>query len=100
MNEIFWLGIGFTAQAFFSARFLVQWIVSEVEGKSIIPVAFWFFSLGGGSLLLIYAIYRMDPVFILGQATGLVIYSRNLYLIFRERSRNGVKEDIVVNASP
>jgi len=81
-----WLVVGFLGQAFFSARFLVQWIASERAGRSIIPVAFWFFSMGGGLTLLIYAIYRADPVFITGQAAGLAIYGRNLFLIFRERS--------------
>jgi len=84
--QMLWLALGFLGQAFFSARFLVQWIASERAGRSIIPVAFWFFSMGGGLLLLIYAIYRADPVFITGQAAGLAIYGRNLFLIFRERS--------------
>jgi lipid-A-disaccharide synthase-like uncharacterized protein len=81
-----WLALGFLGQAFFSARFLVQWLASERIGRSVIPIAFWFFSMGGGLVLLIYAIYRADPVFITGQAAGLFIYSRNLFLIFRERS--------------
>ncbi len=84
--ETFWLALGFVAQALFSARFLVQWIASERVGRSVIPLAFWFFSMGGGALLLAYAIYRLDPVFIVGQAAGLVVYSRNLLLIFRERA--------------
>jgi lipid-A-disaccharide synthase-like uncharacterized protein len=84
--QTFWLGLGFLAQGLFSARFLVQWIASERAGRSIIPLAFWFFSMGGGILLLAYAIYRRDPVFIVGQAAGLVVYSRNLLLIFRERT--------------
>jgi lipid-A-disaccharide synthase-like uncharacterized protein len=98
MNEIFWLALGFTAQACFSARFLVQWITSEIAGKSVIPIAFWFFSLAGGSLLLAYAVYRMDPVFIVGQGAGLVIYSRNLILIFRERTRGGGEEASLARA--
>src|SRR3978361_1428316 len=76
------LGLGFFAQAMFTARFLVQWIASERAGKSVIPIAFWFFSIGGGVLLLIYALYRRDPVFIAGQALGLIVYARNLYFIF------------------
>jgi lipid-A-disaccharide synthase-like uncharacterized protein len=80
-----WLVIGFTGQALFSMRFLIQWIKSEREKRSTIPIAFWYFSLAGGASLLIYAIHRKDPVFILGQATGLFIYTRNLYLIYRER---------------
>lgn len=78
-----WLGIGFLGQAFFSARFLVQWIASERARTSVVPRPFWFFSVGGGLTLLAYAIYRTDPVFILGQAAGLVVYSRNLYFIYR-----------------
>ena len=85
--ENFWLVLGFAAQALFASRFLVQWIASERVGRSIIPNAFWFLSLAGGLLLLTYAIYRKDPVFILGQATGAFIYSRNLILIYREQAR-------------
>lgn len=84
-NETMWLGIGFLAQAMFSARFLVQWLASEKLKKSVIPLAFWWLSLTGGSLLLAYAIWRKDPVIILGQATGLIVYSRNLMLIRRNR---------------
>jgi lipid-A-disaccharide synthase-like uncharacterized protein len=90
--ETTWLIIGFSAQLMFSARFLVQWIASERERKSVVPIAFWFLSLGGGGLLLSYAIWRKDPVFILGQAGGVVIYLRNLHLIFRER--RGKKNEI------
>ena len=66
-------------------RFVVQWLASERAKRSVVPVAFWFFSLGGGSLLLVYAIVRQDPVFILGQGLGLFIYIRNLWLIANER---------------
>src|SRR5258707_15799022 len=76
-----WLALGFLAQGLFTARFLVQWIASERAGKSVIPIAFWFFSIGGGALLLVYALYRRDPVFIAGQAFGLLVYIRNLYFI-------------------
>ena len=86
-TETLWLVIGFLGQAFFSMRFVCQWLYSEYLKKSVIPRAFWYFSLLGGVTLLSYAIYRMDPVFILGQAFGLLVYSRNLYLIFRERRR-------------
>lgn len=79
-----WIAIGFVGQALFSARFVVQWLASERARRSIVPVAFWFFSLGGGVTLLAYAIYRRDPVFIAGQGTGLIIYARNLMLIRRE----------------
>ncbi len=78
-----WLSIGFLGQAFFSCRFLVQWLVSERQKRSIIPHAFWYFSILGGATLLTYAIYKQDPVFIVGQAGGLLIYSRNLYFIRR-----------------
>jgi lipid-A-disaccharide synthase-like uncharacterized protein len=85
--ESFWLTVGFLGQAFFSMRFLVQWIASEKRRESVIPVSFWFFSIGGGLTLLIYAVYRQDPVFILGQAAGLFVYLRNLYLIRRKDRR-------------
>ncbi len=85
----FWLAIGFMGQALFSARFLVQWISSEKQKKSVIPIAFWYFSLGGGVTLLSYAIFRLDPVFIVGQAGGLLVYSRNLYFVLRERRQAG-----------
>ena len=76
-----WVILGFVAQAFFTMRFVVQWIASERARKSVMPVAFWFFSVGGGALLLVYALYRKDPVFIAGQAPGLVVYLRNVYFI-------------------
>jgi len=81
----FWIIVGFAAQAMFMMRFVVQWIASERAGRSIVPVAFWFFSVGGGTMLLVYAIVRKDPVFIAGQALGLLIYFRNLWFIFREK---------------
>src|SRR5438093_1103886 len=74
-------------QAFFSTRFLVQWIASERAKKSIVPRHFWFFSVGGGMTLLAYAIHRLDPVFIIGQAAGLCVYARNLYFIYRRPDR-------------
>ena len=77
---------GFVGQALFSARFIVQWIASEAKKESVIPLAFWYFSLAGGLFLLTYAILRHDPVFILGQAAGLIVYIRNLVLIFRQRA--------------
>jgi len=83
--NVIWLAIGFLGQALFSMRFLIQWIYSERKKRSVIPLAFWYFSLAGGITLLSYAIYRRDPVFILGQATGVFIYTRNLQLIARER---------------
>ena len=88
--ETWVLVLGFAGQALFFMRFLVQWISSEKQKKSVIPVAFWYFSIGGSTLLLAYAIIRKDPVFIVGQATGFLIYIRNLHFISREkRDREG-----------
>ena len=84
------LVLGFTGQALFFMRFLVQWISSEKQKKSIIPLSFWYFSIGGSVLLLVYAIIRKDPVFIVGQSMGFLIYIRNLHFISREkREREG-----------
>ena len=83
----FWLALGLFAQALFSLRFLVQWIASEKQKESVIPVYFWYFSLGGGTLLLIYAIHRKDPVFILGQSMGVFIYIRNLMLTYSKNKQ-------------
>jgi lipid-A-disaccharide synthase-like uncharacterized protein len=80
-----WVLLGFVAQLFFTARFLVQWIASERAGHSVIPMAFWLFSIGGGALLLIYALYRKDAVFIAGQAFSFFVYARNLYFVMRDR---------------
>ena len=81
-----WVVVGFLGQGLFTARFFVQWVQSERARRSIIPVAFWYLSLGGGATLLAYALYRHDPVFIVGQASGLVVYLRNLYFVRREQS--------------
>lgn len=82
-----WLAVGFLGQALFSARFLVQWIASERKRKSVVPIEFWYFSIGGGLTLLAYAVHRLDPVFIVGQAAGLFVYARNLYFIHRRPER-------------
>ena len=82
-----WLAIGLLGQACFSARFLLQWIASERRKRSVVPVGFWFFSVGGGLTLLAYAIWRRDPVFILGQSAGLLVYARNLWFIYRSPAR-------------
>jgi lipid-A-disaccharide synthase-like uncharacterized protein len=82
--ELLWVMIGLFGQLMFSGRFIVQWIASERVKKSVVPVTFWYFSMAGGVVLLSYAIYRMDPVFILGQSLGVIIYSRNLWLIHHE----------------
>ncbi len=84
-SEIAILVIGFSGQTLFFMRFFVQWLYSEKHRRSMIPTAFWYFSIGGSSLLLVYAIIRRDIVFIVGQSTGFFIYTRNLYLIARER---------------
>ena len=93
LNQVFlffrdpWNVLGSVGQLLFASRFLIQWIRSEIAGRSIIPLAFWYCSLGGGLLLLAYAIYREEPVFIAGQVPGIVVYSRNLYLIAQERRK-------------
>lgn len=79
-TEHLWIAFGLLGQAFFFSRFLVQWLASEKAGESVFPMAFWYLSLSGGLLLLVYAIYRQDPVFILGQSTGAFIYLRNIHL--------------------
>jgi lipid-A-disaccharide synthase-like uncharacterized protein len=80
-GEFWWVVVGLLGQLLFSMRFLIQWIMSERARRSVMPVTFWYFSLGGGLVLLSYAIHRQDPVFIVGQGAGLVIYIRNLWLI-------------------
>ena len=85
--DAYWILIGFAGQALFMMRFIVQWIASEKAKKSVIPDLFWYFSIGGGLVLLSYAIYRGDPVFIFGQALGFFIYMRNLYFVLRDRGQ-------------
>ena len=80
-----WIALGVAAQLLFTARFVVQWIASERAGHSVIPLAFWVFSIFGGLLLLLYALYRKDAVFIAGQAFGVFVYLRNLYFVLRDR---------------
>jgi lipid-A-disaccharide synthase-like uncharacterized protein len=79
-GEHLWVAVGFLGQALFFMRFFVQWIASEKRKESVIPVAFWYFSIGGGLVLLTYAINRRDPVFFVGQGSGLFVYLRNLFL--------------------
>jgi lipid-A-disaccharide synthase-like uncharacterized protein len=81
----FWLAFGVVAQLLFTARFVVQWLVSEKLGKSVIPLAFWFLSMGGGLMLLIYGLVRREPIIIMGQAFAVFIYMRNLMLIFKPK---------------
>tara|TARA_E500000178_G_C16976125_1_gene733414 strand:- start:280 stop:648 length:369 start_codon:yes stop_codon:yes gene_type:complete len=86
--ELIMIVVGFGGQALFASRFILQWLSSESVGRSVIPIGFWYCSIGGGSVMLIYAIWREDPVFISGQGLGLLIYLRNLYLIFKERNNS------------
>lgn len=90
-SEILWLLIGFTAQLMFSMRFIIQWIASERARRSIVPETFWYFSFLGGAMLFAYAIYRVDPVFIMGQGMGLLIYARNIHFIWTHKraEKNG-----------
>jgi len=85
--EIFFLSIGFAGQGLFASRFIIQWIFSEKKGESYIPVIFWYLSIFGGLGLLTYAIFRKDPVIILGQSFGILIYLRNLYLIHKKKTK-------------
>jgi lipid-A-disaccharide synthase-like uncharacterized protein len=84
--ETIWKIVGFGGQGLFFGRFFVQWLASERSHRSVVPLAFWYFSIGGGAVLLAYAIHRRDPVFIVGQAAGLGIYLRNLWLIRKARA--------------
>ena len=79
----FWVVLGFAGQMLFGSRFLVQWLASEKAGRSVVPQLFWYLSIGGGLFLLGYAVHRHDPVFILGQGAGLIVYVRNLMLLRR-----------------
>jgi lipid-A-disaccharide synthase-like uncharacterized protein len=85
MEPRYWLYLGLVGQGLFSLRFLVQWVASERKGETVIPVHFWYLSLVGSLILLAYAVFQRDPVFILGQSTGLIVYLRNLMLIYRKR---------------
>ena len=87
-----WLAVGFLGQALFSARFLVQWLSSEKIKKSVIPKAFWYFSVAGGATLQANAIHRQDPAFLVGQAAGLFIYARNQQLLRHERKQSASGE--------
>ncbi len=98
-----WLAIGFLGQGLFSARFIIQWLTSEKRRRSVTPIAFWYFSLAGGVILLAYAIHRHDKVFIVGQAAGLLVYVRNLMLLLRPQTdadREGLSAPVVDCAEP
>ena len=88
-TDSLWMVVGFLGQLIFGARFIVQWVVSEREKRSVVPVVFWYLSLAGTAMLLAYALFRRDPVFVFGQAAGAVVYFRNLSLIARERKARG-----------
>ncbi|MFK3692154.1 lipid-A-disaccharide synthase N-terminal domain-containing protein [Agrobacterium tumefaciens] len=87
-EEFLWVCTGFMGQMLFTTRFLLQWISSERANRSVMPVTFWYFSVLGGLVLLSYAVWRRDPVFVIGQASGLLIYFRNLWLIHAERRQH------------
>ncbi len=82
-HETIWIIVGFLGQSLFFMRFFIQWLASEKAGRSIVPNAFWYFSMLGGITLFAYALWRQDPVFIIGQSTGLLIYARNLYFLHK-----------------
>ena len=88
--QVGWLAIGLTGQALFSARWLIQWLVTEKSRRSTMPNAFWYLSLLGGLLVLAYGIHRMDPVIILGQF-GVLIYARNLFFIHSEKQKLAIE---------
>lgn len=85
IKDLIWLTVGFSGQLLFAMRFVVQWICSEKQRKSVIPLAFWYFSIIGSAILLLYAIYKKDLVFISGQLFGFIVYGRNLYFIFSHK---------------
>ncbi|MEM8793317.1 MAG: lipid-A-disaccharide synthase N-terminal domain-containing protein [Pseudomonadota bacterium] len=88
-GELIWICVGLGGQIMFMMRFLMQWVATEKARKSVIPISFWWLSIAGAAILLAYAIYRQDPVFILGQSLGFFIYTRNLWFIYQERAANG-----------
>ncbi|MEZ5669769.1 MAG: lipid-A-disaccharide synthase N-terminal domain-containing protein [Alphaproteobacteria bacterium] len=92
--ETLWLTIGFAGQGLFFVRWLVQWFSSERERRSVIPISFWYLSMGGAIVLLAYAVYREDPVFILGNVFNSAVYARNLYLIQRARAEDASRESV------
>ena len=87
--HLVWIAVGFLGQALFFGRFFVQWIASERRRQSVVPRSFWYLSLAGGSVLLVYAIHQRDPVFIVGQAAGFFIYTRNLWFLRRGGAEGG-----------
>ncbi|MFN8710286.1 MAG: lipid-A-disaccharide synthase N-terminal domain-containing protein [Planctomyces sp.] len=94
-SEQAWVTFGIVGQLVFMARFIVQWISSEKAGRSVMPASFWFLSIGGSAVLMAYAIHRRDPVFILGQSTGMFIYVRNIQLIMKERAAEARSAEVL-----
>jgi len=90
MSDSLWLAVGFAGQACFFMRFVLQWLHSERQRRSVVPVTFWYLSLAGSAIVMVYAIYRRDPVFIVGQLTGSIVYIRNLRLIHNQRQQESV----------
>jgi len=99
-EDALWFGIGVTAQLAFTMRFLIQWIASERAGRSIVPVAFWYFSLGGGIVLFIYGLQRGEPVILLGQSFGIVVYLRHIWLIHAARQRERARLSVSLPPHP
>lgn len=93
----FWVLVGFIGQLLFGSRFFIQWIVSEKRGESIIPELFWYLSMSGSVILFIYAIYKRDPVFIMGQCSGIFIYTRNIMLIYKKKRLQTTTTDYEIN---
>lgn len=85
MPELIWVMVGLAGQIMFTGRFLIQWLASERAKRSVVPISFWWLSMAGGLILFCYAVHRRDPVFILGQSTGIFIYARNLWLLYAEK---------------
>ena len=92
-RESLWLAVGFVGQLAFTGRFVLQWLYSEYKKRSMIPVGFWYLSIIGSALLLAYAIYRADPVFIVGQSFGFIVYLRNLQLIAKQGDQQSPEPD-------
>ena len=92
-RESLWLAVGFVGQLAFTGRFVLQWLYSEYKKRSVIPVGFWYLSIIGSALLLAYAIYRADPVFIVGQSFGFIVYLRNLQLIAKHGDQQSPEPD-------
>lgn len=99
-QEKIWVAIGLLGQAMFSMRFVLQWLASEKQKKSVIPITFWYFSIAGSLILLSYAIYRRDPVFILGQSFGMFVYLRNLYFILWHKDKPALSGKSETTACP